>query len=230
MKKNIPDILFEDNHLLIINKPAGYIVQQEEGSDKDSAEEWAKEYIRVKYNKPGEAWLGVIHRLDTPVSGVLVLAKTSKALERMNKLFRERNIKKIYWALTQNRPPETEQTVEHYLKKNQKINRTTAHDEWVRDSQRAELHYENISHIGDSYLLEIELKTGRPHQIRAQMSAMGCPIVKDMKYGFPKKVQGKGIYLHSRKIIFEHPVKKEQIEVKAPLPKYPLWQPYHHLE
>lgn len=227
MKKAIPEILYEDNHLLIVNKPAGYVVQEDEG---ESLARWAKDYIIKKYNKPGEAFLGVVHRLDTPVSGAVVLAKTSKALERMNKLFRERDIQKVYWALTDERPPEIEEKLEHYIKKNKQKNKSTAHDTWVRESQRAELQYEVIAHIGDSYLLEIELKTGRPHQIRAQMAAIGCPIIKDKKYGYHKKVQGKGLYLHSRKLNFIHPVKKEKIEIKARLPKYPLWQPYHHLE
>lgn len=231
MAKTIePTVLFEDNHLLIVNKPAGYIVQEEPGdSEKVSLEAWAKEYIKVKYKKPGDVFLGVVHRIDTPVTGIVILARTSKALERMNNIFKERQIDKIYWALVQRNPPATSGEMEHYLTKNTKINRSTAHDTWVRDSQRAVLNYKTLARIGDSYLLEIDLKTGRPHQIRAQMSAAGCPIAGDKKYGFDKKVPGKGIYLHSRRVIFEHPVRKDQIAVTAPLPNYQLWQEFKHL-
>lgn len=229
-KKKEPEVLYEDNHLLIVSKPAGFIVQEEPGeSEKDSLEEWAKNYIKVKYDKPGDVFLGVVHRIDTPVTGTVVLARTSKALERMNKLFKDREVEKIYWALVQSNPPATSGEMEHYLKKNTKINKSTAHDEWVRGSQRAVLEYHTLARIGDSYLLEINLKTGRPHQIRAQLAAAGCPIAGDMKYGFDKKVPGGGIYLHSRKISFLHPVKKEKIETTAPLPRYQLWQQFEHL-
>lgn len=229
-RKPDPEVLFEDNHLLIVNKPAGYIVQEEpRDEERDSLEEWAKNYIKVKYKKPGDVFLGVVHRIDTPVTGIVILARTSKALERMNKLFREREIDKIYWALVQKNPPATAETLEHYLTKNTKLNRSTAHEEWVRDSQQAVLNYKMLARIGDSYLLEIELKTGRPHQIRAQLSAIGCPIAGDKKYGFDKKVPGRGIYLHARKIVFEHPTKKQQMTVKAPLPKYQLWQQFEHI-
>ena len=228
-KKPDPEVLYEDNHLLIVNKPAGYLVQEEPGDERDSVERWAKGYIKQKYDKPGDVFLGVVHRLDTPVSGVVVLARTSKALERMNKVFHDREIKKVYWALVQKSPPESEGQLEHYLTKNTKINRSTAHEEWVRDSQRAVLNYKELARIGDSYLLEIDLKTGRPHQIRAQLAAIGCPVAGDKKYGFDKKVPGKGIYLHAREVTFTHPVKKESMTVTAPLPRYQLWQQFEHL-
>jgi 23S rRNA pseudouridine1911/1915/1917 synthase len=228
-KKPDPEVLYEDNHLLIINKPAGYLVQEEPADERDSVERWAKGYIKIKYEKPGDVFLGVVHRIDTPVSGVVILAKTSKALERMNKLFHDRKIEKIYWALVQKGPPETEAKLEHHLTKNTKINRSTAHEKGVKDSQRAVLNYKTLARIGDSYLLEIDLQTGRPHQIRAQMAAIGSPVAGDKKYGFDKKVPGKGIYLHARKITFIHPVKKEPITITAPLPKYQLWQQFEHL-
>lgn len=228
-KKPDPEVLYEDNHLLIVNKPAGYLVQEEPGDERDSLERWAKGYIKIKYEKPGDVFLGVVHRIDTPVSGVVILAKTSKALERMNKLFHDRKIEKTYWALVQKGPPETAAKLEHHLTKNTRINRSTAHGKAVKDSQKAVLNYKTLARIGDSYLLEIDLQTGRPHQIRAQMAAIGCPIAGDKKYGFDKKVPGKGIYLHAQNITFTHPVKKEPITVTAPLPRYQLWQQFEHL-
>lgn len=228
-KKPDPEVLYEDNHLLIVNKPAGYLVQEEPGDERDSVEQWAKGYIKAKYNKPGDVYLGIVHRIDTPVSGVVILAKTSKALERMNKLFHDRKIEKIYWALVQKGPPETAAELEHYLTKNTKINRSTAHEKSVKDSQRAVLNYKTLARIGDSYLLEIDLQTGRPHQIRAQMAAIGCPVAGDKKYGFDKKVPGKGIYLHAHIVKFVHPVKNEPMTIKAPLPRYQLWQQFEHL-
>jgi 23S rRNA pseudouridine1911/1915/1917 synthase len=228
-KKPDPEVLYEDNHLLIINKPAGYLVQEEPGDERDSVERWAKGYIKIKYEKPGDVFLGVVHRIDTPVSGVVILARTSKALERMNKLFHDRNIEKTYWALVQKAPPETAAKLEHFLTKNPKINRSTAHEKPVKDSQHAVLNFKTLARLGDSYLLEIDLQTGRPHQIRAQMAAIGCPVAGDKKYGFDKKVPGKGIYLHAQRIKFIHPVKKESMNIKAPLPGYQLWQQFEHL-
>lgn len=219
-KKNI---LYEDNHLLIVNKPAGELVQGDKTGDMTLAEQ-CKLYIKEKYNKPGDVFLGVVHRLDRPVSGAVIFARTSKGLERMNKLFKERQVDKTYWALTTHRPPNTEGELIHWLKKNTKINKTNAFNKEVSGSQKAILFYKLIGRIAEYYLLEIKLMTGRPHQIRAQLSKIGCPIVGDVKYGYPHANKDGSIHLHSRSVSFEHPVKKEKITRKAPLPDDQIWQ------
>ncbi|RFN57914.1 RluA family pseudouridine synthase [Marixanthomonas ophiurae] len=216
-------VLFEDNHLLIVNKRAGDIVQGDKTGDKPLSEV-VKEYIGEKYNKPGAVYLGVVHRLDRPTSGVVVFARTSKALSRLNKLFAERETEKTYWALVKNEPPKPSDRLAHYLKRNSKQNKSYSHTNEVPDSKKGILHYQVIKKLDNYFLLEIELETGRHHQIRSQLSAIGSPIKGDLKYGFDRSNKDASIHLHSRKLTFVHPVKKEKLTIVAPLPIDPLWK------
>ena len=217
------DILFEDNHLIAVNKRAGDIVQVDETGD-ESLDEKVKKYIAQKYNKPNGAFLGVVHRLDRPVSGVILFAKTSKALDRVNKKFKEREMKKTYWAVVRNRPVIEEGNLVHWLVKNPQKNVTKAYDKEVAGSQRAELNYKLIGELGGYYLIEVDPITGRPHQIRVQLSTLNCPIVGDNKYGYPRGSLKKSICLHARRLRFLHPVKLEPVDILAPLPQDGFWE------
>ena len=217
------DILFEDNHLIAVNKRAGDIVQIDDTGD-EPLDEQVKKYIAAKYNKPNGAFLGVVHRLDRPVSGIILFAKTSKALERINLMFKSREMKKTYWAVVRNRPQPTEGNLVHWLVKNSQKNVTKAHDKEVAGSQRAELNYKLIGELNGYYLIEVDPITGRPHQIRVQLSTLDCPIVGDNKYGYPRGSLKKSICLHARKLQFTHPVKKEPVSIFAPLPQDGFWE------
>src|ERR1700712_4919209 len=222
------DILYEDNHLIAINKRAGDIVQVDETGD-EPLDEKVKRYIAQKYNKPNGAFLGVMHRLDRPVSGVIMFAKTSKALERMNELFKSRDMHKTYWAVVRTRPVPESGNLVHWLVKNQQKNVTTPHNKEVAGSQRAELNYKLIGELNGYYLIEVDPITGRPHQIRVQLSTLGCPIVGDNKYGYPRGSLKKSICLHARRLRFIHPIKKEPIEIVATLPKDGFWDKFEGL-
>ncbi len=219
------DILFEDNHLIAINKRAGDIVQVDETGD-EPLDEKVKRYIAQKYNKPGAVFLGVMHRLDRPVSGVIMFAKTSKALERMNELFKSREMHKTYWAVVRTKPVPESGNLVHWLVKNQQKNVTAAYTKEVAGSQRAELNYKLIGELNGFYLIEVDPITGRPHQIRVQLSTLKCPIVGDNKYGYPRGSLKKSICLHARKLQFIHPVKKEPVAILAPLPKDGFWEKF----
>ncbi|MBQ5642963.1 MAG: RluA family pseudouridine synthase [Bacteroidaceae bacterium] len=217
-------VLYEDNHLIIVNKQAGEIVQGDKTGDaplSDIVKDWLKE----KHNKPGNVYLGVVHRLDRPVSGVVLFAKTSKALPRLNKMFAEHDkVSKTYWAIVQNRPPQEEGTLTHWLTRQEKNNTARAYDREVPGSKKAILDYRLIA-SGDRYhLLEISLYTGRHHQIRCQLAKMGCPIKGDLKYGAPRSNPDGSISLHARNLTLEHPVSHETISVTAPVPNDTLWQ------
>ena len=215
-------ILFEDNHIIIVNKRAGDIVQGDKTGDKPLSD-IVKEYIKAKYNKPGNVYLGVVHRLDRPTTGIVLFAKTSKVLPRLNKLFANKEVDKTYWAIVKNKPEIENNTLKHWLKKNPKNNKSTAFDKEIKDSKYAVLHYSIIKKLTNYYLLEINLETGRHHQIRSQLSKIGSPIKGDLKYGFDRSNKDASIHLHSRKLAFMHPVKKEGIEIIAPLPKDAIW-------
>jgi len=215
-------ILHEDNHIIVINKRVGDIVQGDKTGDKPLSE-IVKEYIKDKYNKPGEVFLGVVHRLDRPTTGIVVFAKTSKALERLNKMFSERETNKTYWAVVKNKPPKTEDNLIHFLKRNEKNNTSKAHLKEVPESKKASLDYKIIKELNNYFALEINLHTGRHHQIRAQLQAIGCPIKGDLKYGFDRSNPDGGIHLHARKLAFTHPVSKEQMEIIAPTPSDAIW-------
>ncbi|MET4084094.1 23S rRNA pseudouridine1911/1915/1917 synthase [Pedobacter sp. UYP30] len=217
------DILFEDNHLIAVNKRAGDLVQIDETGD-ESLEQQLKVFLANKYNKPNEAFLGVIHRLDRPVSGVIIFAKTSKALVRMNELFKGREITKTYWAVVRNQPNPTTGTLNHWLLKNQQKNVVSAYAKEVKGSQHAELSYKLLTKLGDYYLLQVNPLTGRSHQIRVQLSSLGCPIVGDNKYGYPRGSRKGSICLHARRLQFIHPVKKEPIDILAKLPVDGFWE------
>ncbi len=217
------NVLYEDNHILIVDKPAGMLVQGDKTGDETLADE-CKLYIKKKYNKPGDVFLGVIHRLDRPVGGVISFARTSKGLERMNKLFQDREVEKTYWAITKRKPPQIEGELTHWLKKDNESNKVTAFNkEGKQGTQKAMLTYKLIGRIGEFYLLEVKPETGRPHQIRVQLAKMGCPIFGDLKYGGEKSEDKTAIYLHSRELAFIHPIKKEPIKVTALLPREQIW-------
>lgn len=220
-KENL-QVLFEDNHLIIINKRVGDIVQGDKTGDKP-LNEVVKEYIAEKYRKPGKVFLGVVHRLDRPTSGIVIFARTSKALERLNKMLREKTIKKTYWAIVKNLPPKEKDTLIHYLKKNPKNNKSTAYKKETENCKKAILHYRVIQKLNNYSLLEIDLETGRHHQIRCQLASIGCPIKGDLKYGFDRSNKDGGIHLHARKISFLHPVSKKEIIITSTLPNDVIW-------
>lgn len=215
-------VIYEDNHLIVINKRAGDIVQGDKTGDLPLSEV-VKLFLKKKYNKPGKVYLGVAHRLDRPTTGIVVFAKTSKALPRLNKLFAEKKANKRYWAVVKNRPESTENTLTHWLKRNPKQNKSYAHKKEVPDSKKAVLSYELIKKLDHYYLLEVDLKTGRHHQIRSQLSAIGCPIKGDLKYGFNRSNSDGSIHLHARQLSFIHPVKKDLLELVAPTPHDSVW-------
>lgn len=215
-------ILHEDNHLIIINKRVGDIVQGDKTGDKPLSE-IVKEYIKTKYYKPGEVFLGVVHRLDRPTSGIVVFARTSKALTRMNELFSNRETQKTYWTIVKNKPLKSEDKLVHFIKRNEKNNTSKAFLKEVPDSKLASLEYKTIKNLDNYFALEINLHTGRHHQIRAQLSAIGCPIKGDLKYGFDRSNPDGGIHLHATKLVFDHPVSKEKLNIFAPAPNDLLW-------
>lgn len=215
-------ILHEDNHIIAINKRIGDIVQGDKTGDKPLSEV-VKEYIKEKYNKPGEVFLGVVHRLDRPTTGIVVFARTSKALTRLNELFSNRETQKTYWAIVKNKPEKEQDTLVHFLKRNENNNTSKAHLKEVPESKKASLDYKIIKTLDNYFALEINLHTGRHHQIRAQLAAIGCPIKGDLKYGFDRSNLDGGIDLHARKLVFIHPVSKEVLEIIAPTPKNSIW-------
>ena len=215
-------ILHEDNHLIIINKRVGDIVQGDKTGDKPLSE-IVKEYIKTKYNKPGEVYLGVVHRLDRPTSGIVVFARTSKALTRMNALFSNRETQKTYWAIVKNKPLKSEDKLVHYIKRNEKNNTSKAFIKEVPESKLASLEYKIIKNLDNYFALEINLHTGRHHQIRAQLSEIKCPIKGDLKYGADRSNPDGGIHLHAVKLVFDHPVTKEKLNIFAPAPNDLIW-------
>ena len=221
--KNNLQILHEDNHIIVINKRVGDIVQGDKTGDKPLSDV-VKEYIKEKYNKPGEVFLGVVHRLDRPTTGIVVFAKTSKALTRLNELFSNRETQKTYWAIVKNKPSKGEDKLIHYLKRNEKNNTSKAHLKEVPESKIASLDYKIIKELNNYFALEINLHTGRHHQIRAQLQSIGCPIKGDLKYGFDRSNPDGGIHLHARKLVFIHPVSKQKIEISAPVPDDVVWK------
>ena len=216
------EVLFEDNHLLIVNKKSGDIVQGDKTGDKPLSEV-VKEYIKEKYNKPGEVFLGVVHRLDRPTSGIIIFARTSKALERLNKMLRDRVISKTYWAIIKNNPKKVKDTLIHFLKKNPKNNKSTVFTKKTEGSKKAILHFTIKKKLDNYSLLEIDLETGRHHQIRAQLSFIGSPIKGDLKYGASRSNKDGSIHLHARTINFTHPVSKKAITIIAPVPNEVIW-------
>ncbi|MEH6679996.1 MAG: RluA family pseudouridine synthase [Sediminicola sp.] len=215
-------VLYEDNHLIAINKRPGDIVQGDKTGDIPLSEV-VKLYLKRKYDKPGNVYVGVAHRLDRPTSGIVVFAKTSKALPRLNKLFAEKDARKIYWAVVRNRPDPDRGTLVHWLRRNTQQNRSQAHINQVPESKKAVLDYKILKELNTYFLLEIELHTGRHHQIRAQMKAIGSPIKGDLKYGFDRSNKDGSIHLHAKSLSFVHPVKKEMLQISAPCPPDAVW-------
>ena len=218
-------IIFEDKHLLVINKDAGVLVQGDKTGDTPLSD-LAKAYVKEKYQKPGDVFMGVIHRIDRPVSGLVLMARTSKALERMNEQFKNREIEKKYLAVVRNRPPANAGNLVHWLIKNPETNVTKAYEKEVPNSMRSELNYKLIGELDGFYLLEVNPITGRPHQIRVQLASMNCPIVGDNKYGYPRGNKDKSICLHAHQVKFMHPVKKEEMQLFAALPQDNFWQKF----
>ena len=216
-------ILYEDNHIIVVNKAAGEIVQGDKTGDESLCES-LKKFLKEKYNKPGNVFVGLPHRLDRPVSGVVVFAKTSKALERLNEMFRNGNVKKIYWAITKEAPQEHEAELSHWILRNEKKNKSFAYNKEVKGSKHALLHYCHIAASQNYNLIEVELKTGRHHQIRCQLSAIGCPIKGDLKYGAARSNVDGSISLHARHVEFIHPVSKTLISITAPTPQDNIWR------
>lgn len=221
-------VLYEDNHIIIVNKTASEIVQGDKTGDTPLSET-VKQYLKEKYAKPGNVFIGVTHRLDRPVSGLVVFAKTSKALTRLNEMFRGSEVQKTYWAVVKNRPSQVEGELVHYLVRNEKQNKSYAYDAERPGSKKAVLHYRLIGRSQNYFLLEVDLKTGRHHQIRCQLAKMGCPIKGDLKYGFPRSNPDGSICLHARRVRFIHPVSKQLIDVEAPLPSGNLWNGFELL-
>ena len=215
-------VVYEDNHIIIVNKTASEIVQGDKTGDTPLSET-VKQYLKEKYSKPGNVFIGVAHRLDRPVSGLVVFAKTSKALSRLNEMFKNSEVKKTYWAVVKNLPREEEGELVNYLVRNEKQNKSYAYDKEVPGSKKAILHYRLIGRSQNYYLLEIDLKTGRHHQIRCQLAKIGCPIKGDLKYGAQRSNPDGSICLHARMVKFMHPVSKELIELTAPVPAGNLW-------
>ncbi|WP_237688906.1 pseudouridine synthase family protein [Flagellimonas aurea] len=214
--------MFEDNHLIVINKRVGDIVQGDKTGD-DPLSEVVKQYLKEKHNKPGNVYLGVVHRLDRPTSGIVLFSKTSKALPRLNKMFAQGETKKVYWAVVKNAPPQESGTLTHWLVRNPKQNKSYAHEKEVSDSKKAVLDYNIIKKLDNYFLLEIDLKTGRHHQIRAQLATIGCTIKGDLKYGADRSNKDGGIHLHARSLEIMHPVQKEPMPFLAPPPEDPIW-------
>ena len=220
-KENL-QVLFEDNHIIIVNKRAGDITQGDKTGDKPLSDV-VKEYVKDKYNKPGLVFIGTVHRLDRPTSGIVIFARTSKALERLNKMLREKTIHKTYWALVKNAPKKTSDTLVNFLKKDTKKNKSFVYKKEIEGSKNAILHYTVIKKLENYFLIEIDLETGRHHQIRTQLSYIGSAIKGDLKYGFPRSNKDGSISLHARKIKFIHPVSKEEIQITARTPEDVIW-------
>jgi 23S rRNA pseudouridine1911/1915/1917 synthase len=221
-------IIYEDNHLLLVNKPSGMLAQGDETGDIPLAD-YAKLYLKEKYQKEGNIFCGVVHRLDRPVSGLVVLAKTSKALERMNLLFQKRQVEKTYWAVVKKRPTAEQGHLIHWLVKDQNKNIVKAYTKEVNNSQKAELTYKTLSENAGFYLLEVKPLTGRPHQIRVQLASMGAIIKGDVKYGYPSPNADASIHLHARSIAFVHPVKQQEVFFVAAVPQETLWQQFEKI-
>lgn len=221
-KSNL-QVIYEDNHLIVVNKRAGDIVQGDKTRDKALCD-IVKEYLKDKFNKPGNVFLGVVHRIDRPTTGVVVFARTSKALTRLNSMFANKQVEKTYWAIVKNKGVKKEDTLIHWLKKNPKNNKSSIYDSEIANSKKGILHYKVLKELENYCLLEIKLETGRHHQIRAQLSKIGIPIKGDLKYGFDRSNKDGGIHLHARILEFIHPVKKEPIKIIAPLPNDALWK------
>lgn len=221
-KKYGIDLVYEDNHLIVVNKKPSQIVQGDKTGDTPLTD-LIKSYLKEKYNKPGNVYLGLVHRIDRPTSGLVVFAKTDKAGKRLTQLFKNRELKKIYWAVVQNRPPEEVATLENYIRKNEQKNKSYVVSEKVLGAKRAELKYRYVLSSDRYHLLEVELLTGRHHQIRCQLAHINCPIKGDVKYGFDRPNKDLSIHLHARSIEFIHPVKKETLHLIAPPPKDPVW-------
>lgn len=217
------EVIYEDNHLIAVNKTCREIVQGDKTGDTPLSE-ILKAWLKEKYAKPGNVFVGVAHRLDRPVSGLVLFAKTSKALARLNEMFRTGDIKKTYWTIVKNSPPTEEGTLEHWLVRNEKQNKSYAYTEEKPNSKKAILHYKLLARSDNYYLLEVDLKTGRHHQIRCQLAKMGCPIKGDLKYGSERSNKDGGISLHARKAQFIHPVSKEPVEIVASVPDDSLWK------
>lgn len=218
------NVLYEDNHIIVVNKQAGEIVQGDKTGDTPLSD-LVKDYIKVKYDKPGEVFLGVVHRLDRPVSGVVLFARTSKALSRLNAMFASHEkVQKTYWAIVANPPREERGTLIHWLTRDEKANKARAYDREVPGSKRAVLDYELVGRSDRYYLLEVHLHTGRHHQIRCQLAKMGCPIKGDLKYGAPRSNPDGSISLHARRLCLEHPVSHETVNVAADVPNDKLWK------
>ena len=215
-------VVYEDNHIIVVNKTSSEIVQGDKTGDTPLSE-MVQQYLKEKYNKPGNVFIGVTHRLDRPVSGLVVLAKTSKALSRLNDMFRTGEVQKTYWAIVKERPRELEGELEHWLVRNEKQNKSYAFDKEKPGAKKAILRYKMIGHSQNYHLLEVDLKTGRHHQIRCQLAKMGCPIKGDLKYGSPRSNPDGSICLHARRVKFIHPVSKQEIDLTAPLPPGNLW-------
>jgi 23S rRNA pseudouridine1911/1915/1917 synthase len=223
------EVIYEDNHIIVVNKAPSEIVQGDKTGDTPLSEQ-VKQYLKEKYNKPGNVFVGVTHRLDRPVSGLVVFAKTSKALARLIEMFQKSDVHKTYWAIVRNCPKVEEAELTHYLVRNEKQNKSYAYEKEVPHSKKAVLHYKLIARSDNYFLLEVDLKTGRHHQIRCQLAKIGCPIKGDLKYGAPRSNPDGSICLHSRHVSFIHPVSKEEISLTAPVPAGNLWKSFSEVD